>query len=74
MTFIFLNQLSLCLSKEKVAKRKDPSQGRLLANGLEVETTRNVELPAEKTSRLQRGRAVIHDGSKVRQRKIFLRR
>ncbi|MBQ3336050.1 MAG: hypothetical protein IJG80_01445 [Selenomonadaceae bacterium] len=28
--FYVLNQLSLCLSKEKVAKRKDASQGRRL--------------------------------------------
>ncbi|MBQ3337788.1 MAG: hypothetical protein IJG80_10335 [Selenomonadaceae bacterium] len=38
--FRSLNQLSLCLSKEKVAKRKDPSQGRLCVRGLEVEVTR----------------------------------
>jgi len=39
--FRLMNQLSLCLSKEKVAKRKDPSRGRLLVHDSNVALTRS---------------------------------
>ncbi|MBQ3336349.1 MAG: hypothetical protein IJG80_02990 [Selenomonadaceae bacterium] len=60
--FRLMNQLSLCLSKEKVAKRKDPSQGRLLSRELKVALTRSVELRWTPLSCGVCSAAVIHDG------------
>ncbi|MBQ3725907.1 MAG: hypothetical protein II902_02425 [Selenomonadaceae bacterium] len=71
--FYVLNQLSLCLSKEKVAKRKDTSQGRLLSRGLNVARNSCRSCPLNSRHAHYAGEAVILDGLKIFQRMTFSR-
>ncbi|MBR3498173.1 MAG: hypothetical protein IKO05_04180 [Selenomonadaceae bacterium] len=63
--FCLINQLSLCSSKEKVAKRKDASQGRLLVRELNVALIRARCCPLRRHHVFDAGEAVILDGLKL---------